>query len=248
MKIHLLDKKSHVPLYYQLVSQLMENIRNEELKPGDKLPSEREIAEALNISRITARLAITELLDRGLLYREQGRGTFIAQSKRRSIQGFTSFTEDMLNRGLTPSSKVLAQEVITLDEVHKALNLQPGEKVIHIYRLRMANGAPVALQTSFLPYHIFPGLEKEDLSSSLFQILNKKYFVFPSWTEPEVDALPATSEEAELLDLKLNDPVLVVRAQTFTDSFEVVESVKTVYRGESMGLYLGRQRLNLNGN
>lgn len=244
MNIHQLDKNSHVPLYVQLVKQLMDNIQNGDLKPGDRLPSERELAEALDISRITARQAITELLDNGLLYREQGRGTYIAFSKRRSIQGFTSFTEDMLSRGLTPSTRVLNLEVITLEKLQNELKLQPGEKVIQIYRLRLADGAPVALQTSLIPYRICPGLEKEDLSGSLFKILKDKYFIHPSWIEAEVNALPADADEAELLDLKPKEPVLVVNAQTFTDSFDIVESVKTIYRGKSMGLYLGRQRLN----
>lgn len=244
MNIHLLDKNSHVPLYAQLVRQLMENIQSGELKPGDRLPSERELAETLNISRITARLAITDLLDNGLLYREQGRGTFIAYSKRRSIQGFTSFTEDMLSRGLKPSSKVLKNEVITLEKSDEDLKLQAGEKMIHIYRLRLADGLPVAVQSSFLPYNVFPGLENEDVSTSLFQVLKKKYFIHPSWTEAEVHALPATSYEAELLEIEPNEPVLVIHAQNFTDSFEIIESVKTAYRGKSMGLYLGRQRIN----
>lgn len=244
MNIHLLDKNSHVPLYTQLVKQLLENIRSGELKPGDKLPSERELAETLNISRITARLAITDLLDFGLLYREQGRGTFIAHSKKHSIQGFASFTEDMLSRGLKPTSKVLKNEVITIEESDKELKLQAGEKMVHIYRLRMANGSPVAVQSSFLPYYLCPGLENDDISNSLFQVLEKKYFIRAAWTEAEVHALPATPEEAELLQIQPNEPVLVICAQNFTASFEIVESVKTVYRGKSMGVYLGRQRIN----
>jgi GntR family transcriptional regulator len=244
MDIHPLDKNSHIPLHAQLVKQLMEKIQTKELKPGDKLPSERELAEELNVSRITARMAVMELMENGLLYREQGRGTFIAHSKRRSIQGFTSFTEDMLSRGLQPSTRVLVQEVVLQEEMQKALKLRSDEKVVHIHRLRLADGQPVALQTSYLPYKICPGIENEDLSGSLYQILQKKYYIRPGWTEPEVDALPATAEEAQWLNLKPKEPVLVVRAQTFTDSFDIVEIVKTVYRGKSLGLYLGRQRLN----
>jgi GntR family transcriptional regulator len=242
MNIRPLDRNSHTPLYTQLVKQLIDKIQNGELKPGDKLPSERELAEALNISRITARMAIMELMENGLLYREQGRGTFIAYSKRRSIQGFASFTEDMLNRGFKPSTTVLSHEIVEDEDVRKILKMQPGEKAIRLYRLRLADGLPVALQTSCLPYRICPGIENEDLSGSLYQLLKTKYFIRPAWTEPEVDALAATPDEAKLLDLKPKEPVLVVRALTFTESFDIVESVKTVYRGKSLGLYLGRQR------
>ena len=91
---------------------------------------------------------------------------------------------------------------------------------------------------------MFPGLEKEDLNDkSLFKVLIEKYCIRPAWTEAEIEAMPASPEEARLLTLKPNDPLLVVRGLTFTDSFEVVESVRTAYRSKGVALYIGRQRL-----
>jgi GntR family transcriptional regulator len=111
-------------------------------------------------------------------------------------------------------------------------------------RLRLANGAPVALQSSVLPARICPGLEHEDLTDkSLFSVLRQKYFVHPAWTEAEVEARSAAAEEAELLRLAPGDPVLVITGLTFTETFEFVESVRTVYRGNDMAIYIGRQRL-----
>ena len=116
INIRPLDKGSHIPLYLQLTAQLTELIHSGELKPNYRLPSEREMAEMLNVSRITARLAVQELLESGLVYREQGRGTFVAEPKMRGVQAFTSFTEYMRNHGLTPRSKIISQELVGVDE------------------------------------------------------------------------------------------------------------------------------------
>ncbi|HVO42744.1 MAG TPA: GntR family transcriptional regulator, partial [Aggregatilineales bacterium] len=168
-----LNKYSHVPLYQQLVDKLAAQIRRGELRPGDRVPSEREIAERLNVSRTTARLAVEELVASGLVYREQGRGTFVAASARNSVLGFASFSEDIRARGLKPGSRILAQELIDGDEaIHELLNLPPGEKVLRLVRLRLADSKPVAIQTAWLPARIVPGLEKRDLTNqSLFTIL-----------------------------------------------------------------------------
>lgn len=245
MKFVRLDGGSHVPLYLQLSSALIAQIGSGELKPGDRIPSERELAAELGVSRITARQAIDMLLRNGLVYREQGRGTFVAEPKMRGLKGFLSFTEDILSRGMQPGTRVLKQELAEADEAEQTrLKLQPGEKVLRLVRLRLANGAPVALQSSVLPARICPGLEHEDLTDkSLFSVLRQKYFVHPAWTEAEVEARSAAAEEAELLRLAPGDPVLVITGLTFTETFEFVESVRTVYRGNDMAIYIGRQRL-----
>ncbi len=245
IQIQPLDKGSYIPLYMQLFSRLIEMIEAGELKPGDKLISERELAGSLGISRITARQAIESLLESGLVYREQGRGTFVAEPKMRGLRGFTSFTEDIRARGLQPGSRILRQELICVDDqLQKVLKVGPQEQVLHLVRLRMADAQPIAIQSSFLPSRLAPGLEREDLTDkSLFAVLNKKYYVYPYWTEAEVESVAATPEEARLLELKPNDPLLVIRGLTFTESFEVVESVRTAYRSKGLALYIGRQRL-----
>ncbi len=240
-----LNKYSHVPLYQQIVDKLTVQIRRGELRPGDRVPSEREIAETLNVSRTTARLAIEELVTSGLVYREQGRGTFVAKSARHSLIGFASFSEDLAARGLTPGSRILAQELIDGSEaMHHFLSLANGEKILRLVRLRLADGKPVAIQTSYLPNKIVPGLEDRDLTNrSLFAILRQEYYIYPAWTEAEFEATRAEPGQASLLCVTPGDPVLIVRGLTYTDSFETVESVETVYRGEGLTLHIGRQRL-----
>jgi len=240
-----LDKGSHIPLYLQLARQLVLQIEAGELKPGDKVPSERELAETLNVSRITARLAIQEMLENGAVYREQGRGTFVAEPRMRNVQGFTSFTEDMKKRGMKPGSRIVSQELVLADDsLARMLHVREGDSILHLVRLRMADDRPVALQSAYLPAHLFPGLEQEPLADrSLFEVLRQKYFIYPAWTEAAVEAASALPEEAHLLGLKPGEPVLLVRGLTFTESFDVVESVRTTYPGKGLAVYIGRQRI-----
>lgn len=239
-----LNKHSHIPLYQQLVQTLVAQINNNELQPGARVPSERELAEKMNVSRTTARLALDELVASGVVYREQGRGTYVAEPRMRGLLGFASFSEDMRARGFTPSSKILKQEVIKADDKLQAmLRFPAGDRILHLVRLRLADDEPVALQSSYIPLALAPGLETKQLENrSLFTILRSDYFVYPAWTEAEMEARKANANTAVLLNLEENDPVLVVRGLTYTDSFEIVESVETIYRGEGLALYIGRQR------
>jgi GntR family transcriptional regulator len=240
-----LNKHSAIPLYSQLYARLVEQISSGQLKTGDRLPPERELAEAMNVSRITARQAIDALVDKGLVYRERGRGTFVAEPKMRGLIGFTSFSEDMRTRGYRPSSQIIAQELTPVeDETRKTLKMDAGELAIRLERVRLADETPVALQSALIPSRLCPGLENEDLrSQSLYSVLREKYGIYPTWTEAELEAIPATAEEACHLHLGMGDPVLIVRGITFSDSFEVIESVRTVYRGKGLALYIGRQRI-----
>ena len=245
MNFQPLDKSSHIPLYLQLTAQLIHMIDEGELKPGDKIASERELSEILKVSRITSRLAIQELLKNGLIYREQGRGTFIAESKMRNVQGFTSFTENMIKRGMKPGSQIMLQEVFPAeDTLARILHINPGDPALNLVRLRTADERPIAIQYAHIPLHICKGLENENLSNvSLFAILKQKYSVYPAWTEAVVEASAALPEEATLLGLKVGEPVLVVRGISFNESFEIVESVRTIYPSRGFGLYIGRQQI-----
>lgn len=245
MGIRQLDKNSDRPLYRQLAALLAAKIQAGVYPPGSRLPSERELSEELNVSRITARQAIGTLMEDGLIYREQGRGTFVAEPRMRRLQGLTSFTEDMLARGFTPRSQVLTKEVREGNvDLRQSLHLQPGERLLYLARLRLADDKPIAIQTSHISLKLCPGLENEDFTDlSLFALLREKYHIHPAWTEADVQAFLATPEEASLLQIRSNAPLLMVRGKTYTESFEPIEIVRTCYVGTGLALYLGRQRI-----
>lgn len=241
-----LNRSSYMPLYLQLARQISKDIVDGKFQSGEKLPSELDIAKSLNISRMTVRLAMDELIRNGNIYREQGKGTFIAEPNMKGVRGFSSFTEDMRSRGLETSSVVLGKELVKPSrEDQFTLKISEQTKVIKLKRLRYVEKTPWILQYTSLSSALTPNLEKENLSGSLFQILREKYQIYPSWTEAKVEARLASAEEAKLLEIKVNDAVLVVKGITFTDTFDVIESVITLYRGDKVSLYMGRQRFGL---
>ena len=240
--IHL-NREAFEPLYLQLFHSIQTAIENGTLVSGMRIPPEMEIARTLNISRITVRQAIDELMSRGIVYREQGRGTFVSKPTMEGIRGVSSFTEDMRSRGKNFRTEVLSVTKSEPEEViREKLKLEPGESVVRLVRKRIVEGEPWAIQYSNIPAATAPDLENEDLSQSLFYVLRKKYQVYPAWTEAIVSARGATPDEARELNIRDNDVVLVVDGVTYTESFETVEAVTSVYAAERVSLYLGRQR------
>lgn len=234
---------SFTPRYARIEQGLRDRIQSGELPPGAQLPSENDIVEQFAVSRITAKRVLNDLVKSGLAYRQQGRGTFVGQPKIREISGFTSFTEDMKSRGLSPSSKVLFFDEIVSDiEVSRRLGLKEDKRVYRLQRIRFADEKPVALETVYLPIRLCPELLKEDLErGSLYTVLRNKYHVYPAWADAEIESAPATQIDAQYLELKPGDPVLIARRLTYTRSFEVIETAHSVYRGDRFSFYTGRQ-------
>lgn len=239
----MLHSTSLTPHYARIEQDLLGRIQRGDLPPGTQLPSEKELSEQFGVSRITAKRVLNDLVQSGLVYRQQGRGTFVGQPRIREISGFASFTEDVKSRGLTPSSKILMFDEVNPDrEVRQRLKLDKGERVYCLQRIRLANRKPVALETAYLPVRLCPGLPTEDLEGrSLYATLRDKYQVHPTWADAEIEAAPATRTEVQHLGLKTGDAVLIARRLTYSASFEVIETVRSVYRGDRFTFYTGRQ-------
>jgi GntR family transcriptional regulator len=231
------------PMYFRIQQAILEQIQAGQLKPGDQLPSEAELAQQHQVSRITAKRALDELVRQGRAFRQQGRGTFVAQARIREISGFRSFSEDIRARGFEPSSQVLAFEETAPDEaIRQRLHLPEGERVYLLKRLRLASGEPVAVETAHLPCRLCPGLLQEDLArGSLYNLLIEKYQVVPTWADAEIESCAASGEEAGLLRLKTGTPVLTARRVTYAANYDAIETVVSVYRGDRFTFYTGRQ-------
>jgi GntR family transcriptional regulator len=171
------------------------------LKPGDPLPSERELAERFDVARMTVRSEITRLASEGLVERVQGRGTFVAEPRVAQAAALSSFTEDMRARGLLAGSRVLGQETVPADGlVARRLEVEPGTPVVRVRRVRSADGEPMALEEAFLPAERFSGLAEEDLEgASLFDVLETRYGArFPA-ADQRVFAVEIVGEDANVL-------------------------------------------------
>ena len=155
-----LDRQSVVPLYYQIQQGLSEQIRSGKLKPGELVPSEQELAARLGVSRMTARQALKSLCSRGLTYSQRGKGTFVSRMKlEKNFRQLLSFSEEMKDRGSQPRSRVLAfKKMAPEGDVAQALHLRPGEEVIFLKRVRMADSAPLCIEATHLPARRCPDL------------------------------------------------------------------------------------------
>jgi GntR family transcriptional regulator len=230
----MVDKKSPLPLYYQIEEHIRELIDSGKLQPGDALPSERELAESFDISRMTVRQAVTNLVNKNLLYRKKGSGTFVSHQKfEQSIQGLTSFSEDMRMRGLEPGSKLIHFEIyVPPAEIKDHFALQEDELVYKIKRIRLASGEPMAVETTFIPVKLVPGLSHEVIQKSLYQYVEEELRATLGHASQSLEASAVSEEDAKHLRLHKGDPVLFIQRETYLSDGTPFEVVKSSYRGD----------------
>jgi GntR family transcriptional regulator len=229
-----IDLSSPVPKYYQLKEIIRDMVEKDELEEGQLVPSERELCERYNISRMTARQAVMELVNEGILYREQGRGTFVAGKKfQQEGARLNSFTQDMGDRGMSVSSTVLGVEVEEAGPVvARMLRIDPGDKIVRVRRVRNADGKPMALETSHLLHDVASRILEVDLSSrSLYEEL-RKGGVRIARAEQSYEAVLANDAETEHLDVPVGSPALLIERLTFDADDRPFEYVKSTYRAD----------------
>lgn len=223
------------PLYDQLVDVLKDRIENE-LSPGDALPSERELSERYGLSRTTVRLAMAELENMGLIVRRHGKGTFVAEAhgEPADLMGGYSFTEQMRSMGRVPRTETLKFEIVDAPKhVAEHLSVHLGEKVYRIRRLRIADDIPMMLERTYLPVSQFVGLTLEDLERKpLYEIIEKDYHEVIKVADEEFRASLARLEEAQLLGIQEGSPVLKLVRTTYDEKNLVIEYTHSVARAD----------------
>ena len=230
-----LDRHSVVPLYYQIRQDLLEDIRAGALKPGQLVPSEQEISARLGVCRMTARQALKSLCDLGIVYSERGNGTFVAPFKmEKSFRQVLSFTEEMGARGSRPGSRVLSLEsVLPRAEIAAALQLAPKERVIRLWRVRLADSLPMGVECAYMPERMCPDLPQGfDGRTSLYRTLAEKYGIRIAITDEVAEAGLADSEVSRLLHIPKGSPVFIFTRTSRVHSGQPVEYVESVYRGD----------------
>ena len=227
-----------VPLYVQLKNILKNQILSGAFKPGDRLPSENELGQVYRVSRITVRQAINALVQEGLVCRRQGRGTFVASPKlRRRLPKLYSFSEDMLELGLKPSSRVITQRVIEAEaDVAELLHLSgENKKVNEIVRVRLANEDPILVEHTYIPYFLCPELIQEDLSKgSLYAILRDKYGLVLVHAFETYEVGKVGKEEASFLGCRRGLPAFLIERVAFLRSDVPAELTRSVARGDRL--------------
>lgn len=233
-----------VPLYLQLKQVLRDQIGSGDLRPGDRVPSERELSEQFEMSRMTVRQALLELVRDGMLHREQGRGTFVAENKMsQALLAITGFTEDMEARGITAGSRTLYQGATLPDPRTRALLQLPlGARVIELRRLRLAGGRPMAIETAWLPRDLLPDLEHEPFENRSLYAYLAAHNVTLKRGRQTLESVLADAEQSRLLGVLPGAPLLLAERLSFDASGIPVELVNGWYRGDRYQFFVDLSR------
>lgn len=232
----IINFKSHIPFYIQLMDILREKVQQGYWVPGDQIPGEQDLCEIYRVSRTVVRQALRELELDGVINRRRGKGTFISHPKISEglVQKLTGFYQDMVERGLKPGTKVLHQNVTPATEkVARFLDIKPGEKVIDIERLRFINDEPIQLVTTYLPFEICPALASVDLTDrSLYEFLENECGVFIAKGCRYIEAVLANETEAALLGIEDGSPLLLLDSISYAENGQPIEYYHAVHRGD----------------
>jgi GntR family transcriptional regulator len=222
-------------LYIQIADGLLNQVESGELTPGDRLPSERRLSEALGVNRMTLRRALRLLETQGLLIRRRGDGTYIAESKiERQAGQLVPFTRGMRRRGYLPGARVITLEKRPAEAaMARELGLVVSAPVYFVLRLRLINQEPVMLERFTTPAHRFPGLERHDLAGrSVYEVMEKEYGVAVVRARQSLESVAATKYEAELLAIEPGAPLMLERRLGLDQEDQPVEVGRDLYRGD----------------
>jgi len=230
-----IDKALPTPAYLQLREQLSALIGAGSWPAGAALPSERDLAGALGLSRMTVRRAFGELEVDELVEPRHGSGTYVRPRRlEQTIDRVIGFTDEARHLGFRPGARVLEFGPIQADaEVADALRCAAGDKVLRIARLRTADGAPLSLQHAYLRPSLLP-LQAADLErdGSLYRTLERRFGVVPQRARQTISARLPQRRERTLLEIGAFDPVLALERTTFDPEDQPFEYVRSAYRGD----------------
>lgn len=235
------------PLWIQAADLITSEISSGVLKPGMRLPPERELCIQLNISRVTLRKALGKLVEEGLLNASHGRGWYVAATavSKEWPNSLESFSETARRMGLTATSRVLTASTFpaSIDEAEEFL-IAPGTTMFSLDRVRLLNGVPIAIDYTRIPSDTVPGFEKIDFTtSSLYEELERAG-VSPARADSTIEARAADDYAAELLDIEVGKPLLVMNQRVVDAADKPLLASKIQYSGERYRLrtFFARRR------
>lgn len=229
----MLDKKNKLPLYLQLMEDLIQKIENNIYEENEKIPSERELCEMYGLSRITVRNALHELEREEYIYKLHGKGSFVSlKSYKQKLVKIYSFTEEMKKIGKTPKTSVISFKVLPLDKrLANKMNLSMDRKVYQIKRLRLADDEPFIYETSYIPTNHFLRLTKEALENKpMYSIFMDDYEIGVSKATEQFSVTSLRQNEAELLALEVDQPAMLLKRFAYHDE-ELIEYTISIISG-----------------
>lgn len=208
-----------------------------ELRVGDRLPSERDLAERWGVARMTVRRAVDSLVADGVLERRHGSGTYLVPRPRVRALGLTSFHSDMEARGLVPGTQVLSfRTVPATAAMATQLRMPEGDPVHHFTRLRLGSGEPIAVETTWLPRMWAPDLAEADLHGSLYEVLARRYGLVVGEAKVTIDPVLADQRTRGVLRIPEDQACLRIRMLDLDDRGHVIMLAHCIYRGDQYQL------------
>lgn len=218
--------------YNVIEEYILKLIRNKTYLPGDKVISENKIIEKFSVSKMTARRALQNLVQRGYLYQRRGSGTFVSTSNDKiniNFDELLGFTDKMLIQNKTPTTKILDFKIIeathTLADTFK---IKPKDKIFSILRLRLADKTPLVLEWTFMPFNLFPNLEKIDLEKSKYEFLKSINLEAYRSTREFFPIIPPKDIQ-EILELPNSTPIFKVEVKSYLKDNTLFEFSKLYY-------------------
>lgn len=222
------------PMYIKIHNQIKRDIENKKYKVGERIPAERQLALKFNVSRMTLRQAIKTLEDEGILERRLGSGTYVSSQKvQEKMSGIMSFTDITRANGQVPSSKLLSYRVTkpSLSEKEK-LKIKDTDNVLRMERVRFADNVPICYEVATIPYKLVSRFSKDEISSSLYQTLEKNGGYKIGSVVENIGASVANENEARLLSVKKGEPLVTRRQVTELNDYYPFEYVRASYVAE----------------
>jgi GntR family transcriptional regulator len=239
----MLNRESAVPLHTQFEAIIRQRIEDEEWAANACIPSETELSKIYGISRMTVRSVLNRLVDAGLLYRSQGKGTFVAESKIVSSPLIRyGIREQLEQMGYKTSTKMLSFERAPVSvKVSKILNIEFKSEIFIVKRLRYVKGQPLSFHISYVPVPLFPRLMEQDLEhNQMCDVIEKDYVIQRRFET--LEAITADTEEAKFLLVGPNSPLLLLENIVYTYKDQPLEYSKIIFRGDKIKIKLEYQR------
>lgn len=229
------------PIYVRIHNQIRQDIAANKWHIGQRIPSERDLAQQFQVSRMTIRQAIQTLVDEGILHRKLGSGTYIASRKvQEKMSGTTSFTDIMLSQGKKPSSKLVSYYLTDPTSSEKEqLQLDSTIKILRMERIRLADGVPICFDITSIPADIIASIGRPEIVRSLYHALEKNGYHLGHAFQT-VSAMLASEKVSDLLRIKRGASILRLRQVTMLDNGRPFEYVRAQYAGERFEFYLER--------
>ena len=234
-----IDKSSVIPYYFQLKEVIKQLIEENILKESEQIASENELCRIFAVSRTVVRQAINELVNEGLLVRHKGKGTFVARPKiigslMQSLQGFY---KDMIVKDLKMRSQILDFSIVEAGKkVAQKLQIEAGDKLIKLDRLRFVNDEPIVYVVTYIPYGLCPQLFDEDLSGqSLYGVMEEKFDLLIARSRRTIETIGATEEMSAFLDIEIGTPLFLLKSISYLKDGRPVEYYEAKHRGDRIG-------------